>query len=100
MGKIASQYADVAIITNDNPRTEDPLNIIGEIEAGINSNYKSYKIPDREEAIAKAISLADKEDIILVTGKGHENYQQIGNIRYPFSDQNVIRRLIKKELVN
>jgi UDP-N-acetylmuramoyl-L-alanyl-D-glutamate--2,6-diaminopimelate ligase len=93
MGKIASQYADVTIITNDNPRTEDPLLIIDSIASGINSQTKLYKIPDRQQAIAKAISLADKNDIILVAGKGHENYQQIGNIFYPFSDQEVIRRL-------
>ena len=92
MGKIASQYADIAIITSDNPRTEDPLAIIRAIEAGICSKATNYTIPDREQAIAKALSLANKEDIILVAGKGHEDYQQIGNVRHAFSDQAVIRK--------
>ncbi|MDI9817682.1 MULTISPECIES: UDP-N-acetylmuramoyl-L-alanyl-D-glutamate--2,6-diaminopimelate ligase [unclassified Legionella] len=94
MGKIASQYADVVIITSDNPRNEEPLMIIDEIDAGIISKTNLYKIADREQAIAKAINLADKEDIILIAGKGHEDYQQIGDIRYPFSDQMVIQRLV------
>lgn len=93
MGKIASQYADITIITSDNPRTEDPLAIIEAIESGISNKVNLYKIPDREQAIAKAMSLANKDDIILVAGKGHENYQQIGNVRHAFSDQVVIRRL-------
>ncbi|MBA2651323.1 MAG: UDP-N-acetylmuramoyl-L-alanyl-D-glutamate--2,6-diaminopimelate ligase [Tatlockia sp.] len=98
MGKIASQYADVAIITSDNPRTEDPLAIIDEIENGFRTKSKLYKIVDREEAIAKALSLADKDDIVLVAGKGHENYQQIGKTRHAFSDQEVIRHLKNKKI--
>ncbi|CDZ78629.1 UDP-N-acetylmuramoyl-L-alanyl-D-glutamate--2, 6-diaminopimelate ligase [Legionella massiliensis] len=94
MGKIASQYADIAIITSDNPRTEDPLAIIDAIEAGISVKNNLYKIPDREQAIAKALSLADKDDIVLVAGKGHEDYQQIGKTRHSFSDQAVIRRIM------
>lgn len=98
MGKIASQYADVIIITSDNPRNEDPLVIIDSIESGITTPRSNlYKIPDREQAIAKAISLADKDDIILVAGKGHEAYQQIGNVRHAFSDQAVIRHLNSKQ---
>ncbi|WED43817.1 UDP-N-acetylmuramoyl-L-alanyl-D-glutamate--2,6-diaminopimelate ligase [Legionella cardiaca] len=96
MGKIASQYADIAIITSDNPRTENPVVIIDEIAVGITSQANVFKIEDRKQAIAKAISLADKDDIILVAGKGHEDYQQIGNVRYPFSDQAVIRQLRKR----
>lgn len=95
MGKIASQYADIAIITSDNPRTENPLSIINEIEAGASLADNLYKIPERKEAIIKAIELANKNDIILVAGKGHEDYQQIGTVRYPFSDQEVIRALLK-----
>lgn len=93
MGKIASQYADIAIITSDNPRTEDPLVIIDEIKTGISSKTNLYKIPDRKQAIAKALSLAEKEDIVLIAGKGHEDYQQIGSVRHAFSDQEVIRQL-------
>ncbi|CEK11213.1 UDP-N-acetylmuramoyl-L-alanyl-D-glutamate--2,6-diaminopimelate ligase [Legionella hackeliae] len=97
MGKIAEQYGDMVIITSDNPRTEDPLTIIEEIEAGITNRSTVVKIADREQAIAKALSLAEKNDIIVVAGKGHEDYQQIGNIRHPFSDQLVIRQLINKQ---
>lgn len=94
MGKIASQYADIVILTNDNPRTEDPLTIIEEIAAGIDTKTNYFKIPDREAAIAKAISLAEKDDLILIAGKGHESYQQIGNVRYDFSDQLVATKLV------
>ncbi len=97
MGKIASLYADVAIITSDNPRSEDPLAIIDEIEVGIDSKSNLYKIADRKQAIAKALCLADKDDIVLVAGKGHEDYQQIGSIRHFFSDQKVIQDLKMKE---
>ncbi|KTC84169.1 UDP-N-acetylmuramoyl-L-alanyl-D-glutamate--2,6-diaminopimelate ligase [Legionella brunensis] len=96
MGKIASQYGDIAIITSDNPRNEDPMTIIEEVEAGITTSANVLKIADREQAIAKALSLATKDDIILVAGKGHEDYQQIGNVRHPFSDQAVIKRLTSK----
>jgi UDP-N-acetylmuramoyl-L-alanyl-D-glutamate--2,6-diaminopimelate ligase len=95
MGAIAARLADVVIITSDNPRTEDPLQIISDIEQGITMVDKPiYAIADREAAIAKAISLANQEDIILVAGKGHEDYQQIGHKRYAFCDQEIIKRLI------
>ena len=96
MGKIASEYADISIITSDNPRSEDPIAIIDSIESGISAKSMFYKITDREQAIAKALSLANQDDIILVAGKGHEDYQQIGNVRHVFSDQAVIRRLHNK----
>lgn len=98
MGRIASQYADLVIITSDNPRTEDPLAIIKAIEEGVANKTMTYRIVDREQAIAKAISLAEKEDIILIAGKGHEDYQQIGTTLYDFSDQQVFQRL-KGDLV-
>lgn len=94
MGGIAARYADVAIVTSDNPRNEDPKQIITEIEQGIGEEKTQvYSVLDREEAIGKALSLANRNDIVLVAGKGHETYQQIGNIRYDFSDQAVIKRL-------
>lgn len=93
MGKIAGQYADIAIITSDNPRTEDPEQIIQDIEQGLTT--KSYhKITDRKQAIDKALSLAGADDIVLVAGKGHETYQQIGKVYHHFSDQEVIQSLI------
>ena len=91
MGKIAGDYADIAIITSDNPRSEDPQKIIDDIEPGFSANSHYQKIVDRKQAIIKALSLANEEDIVLVAGKGHENYQQIGQVCHHFSDQEIIR---------
>lgn len=94
MGNIAARYSDTAIITSDNPRTENPQQILMDIEQGIGEkNNNIYSILDREEAIAKAMSLATERDIVLIAGKGHESYQQIGHTRHFFSDQAVVRRL-------
>lgn len=93
MGAIASQYADIAIITSDNPRNENPESIIANIKSGMNNKTNLFTISDRKLAIDKALSLADSNDIVLIAGKGHEDYQQIGKVRYPFSDQAVIREL-------
>lgn len=94
MGKAASLYADNIVITSDNPRSEDPEIIVDEIAYGIPSSTLVSKLVNREEAIAYALSQADSNDIILIAGKGHESYQQIGNIKHAFSDQEVVRRLI------
>ncbi|MGQ3890420.1 UDP-N-acetylmuramoyl-L-alanyl-D-glutamate--2,6-diaminopimelate ligase [Legionella sp. CNM-4043-24] len=97
MGDIASRHADVTIITSDNPRSEDPEQIIRDIEKGIVAHdHEVYRIADRKQAIARAIQLADKDDIVLVAGKGHEAYQQIGSIRHPFSDHEVITQLLNR----
>ncbi|KTC76074.1 UDP-N-acetylmuramoylalanyl-D-glutamate-2, 6-diaminopimelate ligase [Legionella birminghamensis] len=96
MGRIASANADVLIMTSDNPRTEDPEQILNDIEQGVGERPNLYKIANREEAIAKAVSLASSEDIILVAGKGHESYQQIGTARHHFSDQEVLERYVLK----
>lgn len=99
MGGIASRHADVVIITSDNPRSEDPEQIIQDIEAGVVAGeHEVHRVIDRKEAIARAIALADKNDIILVAGKGHEAYQQIGQIKHPFSDHEVITRLMQHAL--
>jgi UDP-N-acetylmuramoyl-L-alanyl-D-glutamate--2,6-diaminopimelate ligase len=89
MGRIGAQWSDLAIITSDNPRTEDPLKIIEEIEKGAREIYPHrYRvIPDRREAIKEAIALAGPQDIVLITGKGHEDYQIIGEERLPFDDR-------------
>lgn len=97
MGNIVSKYADIAIITSDNPRTEHPSSIMTEIEAGIERKKIYYKIEDREEAIIKALAIANKTDLILVAGKGHEQYQQIGTTCHPFSDQAIIKALLLKK---
>lgn len=97
MGRIGGKNSDVVIITSDNPRTEDPNLIIDMIELGVkevNSNY--YKIENRKEAIKKAIKIAKKDDIIIIAGKGHEDYQIIGKKKYPFSDIEIIKKNLEK----
>lgn len=97
MGKVATRKSTLAIITSDNPRTEDPMQIIKEIEAGIEvENFSKYTtIPDRKEAIKMAIKFAEPKDIILVAGKGHETYQEINGVRHHFDDKEVILELTK-----
>jgi UDP-N-acetylmuramoyl-L-alanyl-D-glutamate--2,6-diaminopimelate ligase len=96
MGHIASTLADIVIITSDNPRSENPEDIIKQIKEGINKNANAIDILDREEAIKKAIFMAEKGDIVLIAGKGHENYQIIGNKKFPFDDTEVAKKYIKK----
>ena len=85
MGEIATRLSDYVIITSDNPRTEDPLKIIDDIKAGIKTdNYEV--IEDRKKAIEKGIDLMNKDDILLILGKGHENYQIIGKTKYHLDD--------------
>lgn len=97
MGKIATRKSTVAIITSDNPRSEDPNAIIKEIEAGVESqNFSKYtSIPDRRDAIKMAIKFAEPKDIILVAGKGHETYQEIAGVKHHFDDKEVIDELLK-----
>jgi UDP-N-acetylmuramoyl-L-alanyl-D-glutamate--2,6-diaminopimelate ligase len=93
MGEVAGNLSDWTILTSDNPRSEDPLAIISDIEKGIKkTGAKNYKIlPDRKEAIEYALSLGEKGDYILVAGKGHEDYQVIKDKVIPFKDADVIR---------
>lgn len=97
MGNIATKKSTLAIITSDNPRTEDPAQIIKEIEAGVEpQNFSKYtSIPDRKEAIKMAIKFAEPKDIVLVAGKGHETYQEINGVRHHFDDKEVINELWK-----
>jgi len=96
MGRIGVQFADLAIITSDNPRTEDPLKIIADIEKGARevSRDRYLVIPDRREAIRKAIALAGEEDCVLIAGKGHEQYQIIGEKQVPFDDREEARQAV------
>lgn len=98
MGKIASSLSTLAILTSDNPRTEDALKIITDIEAGIApQNFSKYTtIPDRKEAIKMAIKFAEPRDIILVAGKGHENYQEIKGVKHHFDDKEILLELCAK----
>ncbi|MBM7659460.1 UDP-N-acetylmuramoyl-L-alanyl-D-glutamate--2,6-diaminopimelate ligase [Bacillus mesophilus] len=97
MANIATTYSDVAIFTSDNPRSEDPIQILKDMEAGVKEG--SYQtIVSREEAIGVAINAANKGDVILIAGKGHETYQQIGKEVFDFDDREVASRLIKGRL--
>jgi UDP-N-acetylmuramoyl-L-alanyl-D-glutamate--2,6-diaminopimelate ligase len=92
MGRVAAEYADIAVITSDNPRTESPMAIIRAIEAGyLESGQTSryHVIADRAQAIQEAISLAQAGDVVIIAGKGHETYQILGNERIPFDDRQV-----------
>ena len=95
MGAIADRLADNIVLTNDNPRAEDPLQILRQIESGI-ERHKAERIPDRREAIEFAIRQADSGDLILVAGKGHETTQVVGPERIPFSDQTVVANLLEE----
>lgn len=102
MGEISARLADIVIVTSDNPRTEDPLKIIRQIEEGIKRVGRSdyFVIENREEAIKKAIEIAKEGDSVLIAGKGHEDYQIIGNTKIPFSDQEVAKKYILERLKN
>ena len=94
MGRVAEQNSDYAIITSDNPRTENPEMILGDIAKGFQG--RGYeKIVDRAEAIQHAIGLARMRDIILIAGKGHENYQEFADRKIPFDDVQVARVAIE-----
>ena len=90
MGEVAGEYSDLVIITSDNPRNEDPLKIISEIEMGVKGKQVIFEvIPDRREAIHRAIAAAKSDDVVIIAGKGHENYQIIGGNKYHFDDREV-----------
>ena len=94
MGKIADELSDIAILTSDNPRTEDPNKIIDDVLNGMSSNNYEVII-DRKEAIKRAIEIAQKDDIILIAGKGHENYQIIGKEKTHFDDKEVALEFLR-----
>ncbi len=97
MGEISGRIADYTIITSDNPRTEEPEEIIKEIEKGIKKTKGNYQVVvDRTEAIEKAIKMATKKDIIVLAGKGHELYQEINGKKYPFDERSIIKKIIDK----
>ena len=97
MGEAACSLADHAIITSDNPRTEDPHAIINDILAGVKKYEGKYEVePDREKAIARAIESAGEGDLVVLAGKGHENYQILGKTKIHFDDHEIARKYIAK----
>jgi len=97
MAEVACEYSDKVIFTADNPRSEDPLEILHDMEAGVNvvARKKYITIADRKEAIKTAVNLAVKEDIVLVAGKGHEKYQDIKGIKHDFDDKKVLQEMFE-----
>ena len=93
MGKVAAQGSDFVVVTSDNPRTEDPMAIIAEIEKGL-KGAPYVVIPDRRAAIRTALTEAKPNDTVLIAGKGHETYQTIGTTSFPFDDRVVARELL------
>lgn len=98
MAKIACELSDKVILTSDNPRSEDPNQIIEEMNAGVPGHHfkKTLSVTDRKQAIKTAISMAEKGDIILIAGKGHEKYQEINGVKHDFDDREIAFELFKQ----
>jgi UDP-N-acetylmuramoyl-L-alanyl-D-glutamate--2,6-diaminopimelate ligase len=104
MGRVAVQSSDLVILTSDNPRTEDPLMILGQIEGGIQTLSATDRcpyevIPDRAQAIHRAIEAAGPDDVVLIAGKGHEDYQILGKNKIHFDDRAVARAAIRQRML-
>jgi UDP-N-acetylmuramyl-tripeptide synthetase len=101
MAQAASDYSDVLVLTSDNPRGEDPEMILEDMKKGISDDFESHgsiiETPDRREAIGKLIDLAQPGDVLLVLGKGHEDYQILGERKVPFDDRLVIQDCLKRK---
>lgn len=97
MGEVAGELSDVAIITSDNPRNEDPMKIISEIEVGVKEKTSDYEtVSDRREAINRSIGLATSGDVVIIAGKGHETYQLIGSDKFHFDDREVALEALER----
>jgi UDP-N-acetylmuramoyl-L-alanyl-D-glutamate--2,6-diaminopimelate ligase len=94
MGRIAAEHSDLAIVTSDNPRTEDPAAIIEDIEQGM-GGAAHLRIADRLAAIHAALEQARPGDTVLLAGKGHETYQILGTDRVPFDEREIVGRIVK-----
>jgi UDP-N-acetylmuramoyl-L-alanyl-D-glutamate--2,6-diaminopimelate ligase len=97
MGEVACQLSDKVVFTSDNPRSEDADEILREMEVGLNTaeRRKYISVTDRKEAIKTAVGLSRPADILLVAGKGHEKYQEIKGVKYPFDDKAVLREIFE-----
>jgi len=99
MGEVAGRFSDLAVVTSDNPRNENPMDIIDTIVEGVKRSGANYVvIESRKEAIDHALSLAEKDDVVLIAGKGHENYQEINGTKYHFDDKEIVEELLKKHI--
>lgn len=97
MGEAAGRYSDFCVVTSDNPRTEDPMRIIGNVLDGVNKTAVEYVvIQNRREAIKYALTHAQKDDVVVLAGKGHETYQEINGVKYPFDEKVVVEELLNE----
>ncbi len=96
MGAAVARYADKMIVTSDNPRHEDPLRIIQDILPGLGDFTEYVCEPDRKKAICLALDELGENDVLLIAGKGHEDYQQVGDTKYDFNDYQVARKHLAK----
>lgn len=97
MAEVTCEHSDKVVFTSDNPRSEDPLQILVDMENGLNTaaKRKYVSVPDRKEAIKLAVSMAKPGDIVLIAGKGHEKYQEIKGVKHPFDDKQVMREMFE-----
>src|SRR6185437_8554232 len=97
MAEVACEYSDKIIFTSDNPRNEDPAQIIKEMEEGVPviATKKYISIVDSREAIKTAVNFAQRQDIVLIAGKGHEKYQEINGVKYDFDDKNILSEIFQ-----
>ncbi len=95
MGRSAERWSDLVVVTSDNPRDEEPERIIEDILKGIEDRERVIVEPDRKRAIERAVNLAKEGDIVAVLGKGHEDYQEVKGVKYPFSDSQVLREFLE-----
>ncbi|MCR5154103.1 MAG: UDP-N-acetylmuramoyl-L-alanyl-D-glutamate--2,6-diaminopimelate ligase, partial [Lachnospiraceae bacterium] len=97
MGEISSEYADLTVVTSDNPRFEEPLDIINDILTGVKKKDGKYvTIPDRKQAIKFCLENARPRDIIVLAGKGHEDYQEIKGVKYPMDERILIKEVLEE----
>jgi UDP-N-acetylmuramoyl-L-alanyl-D-glutamate--2,6-diaminopimelate ligase len=97
MAQVACEQSDKVIFTSDNPRSEDPLQIIADMEEDLSTSAKRkyVSIPDRKHAIKTAVNMAQKDDIVLIAGKGHEKYQEINGVKHHFDDKEVLKEMFE-----
>jgi UDP-N-acetylmuramoyl-L-alanyl-D-glutamate--2,6-diaminopimelate ligase len=97
MGEVIGRMSELAVITSDNPRREDVMDIIEDIKVGMAKSDGNYVvIPDREEAVAYALEHAEKGDMIVLLGKGHEEYQEINGVKHHYSEREAVVKGMKK----
>ena len=98
MGRIAGEYADFCVVTSDNPRSEEPMDIIGQILPGLTTTECSHKvIENRRDAIHYVLTHAEKDDVVILAGKGHETYQELKDETIHFDEKEIVAEILREE---